>query len=298
MADPLGQYLKRAREAKGLTLEQAAAKTRILPDYLRAVEEDNYARLPEEVFAKGFVRSYASCLGLDEMEVLQKFNESGGQFYAKKAEREQLKHQLLEEERRKRTNQLIVVGMVGLALIVLFLVTGQDREGAKSRSEVPSEPPAMPRTSVPASGPTRPDPAARPEPPRTDITTRPESTEPPPRGEPLPRGEPGREIMPPTPIEVERNLSQALPLEGIAPDREKLVLDVEAIERSWVLVKADHNPAQDVMLSPGERVRWSAQDRLSLTLGNAGGVRVSLNGKPQGPYGGSGKVVKDLVFTR
>src|SRR5437667_390004 len=64
MGDSLGEYFQRAREAKGLTVEEAAARTRILPQFLKAVEENNYARLPDEVFAKGFVRSYARILGL------------------------------------------------------------------------------------------------------------------------------------------------------------------------------------------------------------------------------------------
>jgi hypothetical protein len=97
---------------------------------------------------------------------------------------------------------------------------------------------------------------------------------------------------------VEGNFSPGLPLEGILPVATKLVLEVEAVERAWVMVQADHDPSQEVMLSPGERVRWSADQRLTLTLGNAGGVRISLNGKLQGPYGGSGKVIKDLTFTR
>jgi hypothetical protein len=36
---------------------------------------------------------------------------------------------------------------------------------------------------------------------------------------------------------------------------------------------------------------------VTLTLGNAGGVRVSLNGKLQGPFGGRGKVVREITFT-
>ena len=55
-------------------------------------------------------------------------------------------------------------------------------------------------------------------------------------------------------MEIERNFSPGLPLEGILPEGSKLVLEVEAIERAWVLVQADHDPAQDVLLSPGERV--------------------------------------------
>ena len=104
--------------------------------------------------------------------------------------------------------------------------------------------------------------------------------------------------VPSGPIDIERNASPGLPLEGIVPAVSKLVLEVEAIERAWVLVQADHDPAQDVLLSPGERVRWSADQRLRVTLGNAGGVRISVNGKLQGPYGASGKVIKDLIFTR
>src|SRR5881296_4358278 len=92
MGDSLGEYFQRAREAKGLTLEEAAARTRILPQYLKAVEENNYARLPDEVFAKGFVRSYARILGLNEDAVIRKFDESGGQFYAKRAERRSEEH--------------------------------------------------------------------------------------------------------------------------------------------------------------------------------------------------------------
>ena len=51
MSESLGEYIQKAREAKGLTLEEAAARTRILPLYLKAVEDNNYAKLPDEVFA-------------------------------------------------------------------------------------------------------------------------------------------------------------------------------------------------------------------------------------------------------
>jgi cytoskeleton protein RodZ len=284
MAESLGQHFSHARQEKGWTLDQAAAKTRIQLQYLKAVEEDNYAQLPEEVFAKGFVRSYARMLGLDEMEVMRRFNESGGQFYAKRAEREQLKQQLQEEERRKKANQLMVAGVVGVVFVVLLLVIGQGHDRIKPMVETP-EP--SPENSVPASPPA----AVEPRPsPRAVLPVPPEPL----AGIEAPMSEPA----PPTPVGVEPAFSADLPLDGIAPDGEKLVLDVEALERAWLLVKADHGAVQDVMLLPGEHVRWSAKKKLMVTLGNAGGVRISLNGKRQGPYGASGQVVKDLVFTR
>ena len=271
MGESLGEYFQKAREAKGLTLEEAAARTRILPLYLKAVEDNNYAKLPDEVFAKGFVRSYARILALDEATVIRQFEESGGQFYAKRNERETLKQKLEEEERRKKVNRNIVVGMVSVALLILFVLIGRDRDRPEPRP-VPPDP--VPAASLPA-------PAS--EPPRAES--------PAPTGDPFPRSAFG-------PSEVERNFSGVLPLEGVVPDgRKKLILDVEAIERCWVKVQVDHAPAQEVLLNPGDRTRWKAQERVTLTLGNAGGVRVSLNGKLQGPFGGRGQVIREIVFT-
>ncbi len=290
MSDSLGEYFQRAREAKGLTLEEAASKTRILPHYLKAVEDNNYARLPDEVFAKGFVRSYARTLGLDEVTVIKKFDESGGQFYAKRAERESLKLKLQEEERRRKVNRNIVTGVVGVALVILLVLVGQEREGPDPLPGLESavREPLQPTIAVPSRSAPGPSPPGEPAetagaraPAAPAATAR--STPPPPFS---------------APTEVERNFSGALPLEGVVPDPPKLALDVEALERCWVLVRADQAPVQDVMLNPGERVRWKAQERFVLTIGNAGGVRVYFNGKLQGSYGASGKVVKDLVFTR
>ncbi len=278
MAESLGQYFRRAREYKGWTLEEAVVKTRILYPFLKAVEEDNYEQLPAEVFAKGFVRSYGQLLGLPDAEVLAKFDESGRQFYAKRDEREQLKLRIREEVRRKKTNKFIVAGIVALALIALLIATGINRDGTRSVSAPPTEP--VPSRQKPAD----PTPSVQPMSAPLDSTEQ----------SPRPESEP----TVPVPVDVEGNFSPGLPLEGILPAATKLVLEVEAVERAWVMVKADRDPAQEVMLSPGERVRWSADQKLTLTLGNAGGVRISLNGKLQGPYGGSGKVIKDLTFTR
>ena len=270
MGDSLGEYFQRAREAKGLTVEEAAARTRILPQFLKAVEENNYARLPDEVFAKGFVRSYARILGLDEAAVIRKFDESGGQFYAKRAERETLRQQLEEEERRKKVNRNTVVGVVGVALLLLFVLIGRDRDRSERLPDLEALPSASQQVPAPTSPPA-------------------ELAEP--VNEPAPRLSPGQ-------LEVERNFSGALPLEGVAPDdRKKMVLDVEAIERCWVKVQTDRGAPQEVLLNPGDRVKWKAQERLALTLGNAGGVRVMLNGKLQGPFGARGQVVREIVFT-
>jgi hypothetical protein len=86
-------------------------------------------------------------------------------------------------------------------------------------------------------------------------------------------------------------------LGGPAPDG-SLVLTIEALELTWVVVQIDNGSPEEALMRPGERVQWKSSDRFTLTLGNAGGVRVELNGKEQGPFGPSGKVARDIVLKR
>jgi len=61
-----GQDLKKAREAKKVTLEAVSAATKITTRYLQAVEGEQFDQLPGGVFRRNIVRSYARAAGLDE----------------------------------------------------------------------------------------------------------------------------------------------------------------------------------------------------------------------------------------
>ena len=61
----LNEILREAREVKGATLGQAEAATRVRQKYLKAMEEGDWASLPEPLYTRGFLRSYARYLGLD-----------------------------------------------------------------------------------------------------------------------------------------------------------------------------------------------------------------------------------------
>jgi cytoskeleton protein RodZ len=69
----LGQYLLDARLAKDIDLRDAAQQTRISIQYLRALENEDFSKLPGEVFVKGFLRNYGRFLNLDESEVMKKY---------------------------------------------------------------------------------------------------------------------------------------------------------------------------------------------------------------------------------
>jgi cytoskeleton protein RodZ len=69
----LGEKLKQAREARGVSISEIAEQTRISSHYLEAIESDDYRTLPGGIFNKGFVKSYAKYVGVDEQEALQDY---------------------------------------------------------------------------------------------------------------------------------------------------------------------------------------------------------------------------------
>ena len=73
MSQTLGEKLRLAREEKGLTLADVAEQTRISSLYLEAIENDSYKILPGGIFNKGFVKSYAKFVGINEQEALMDY---------------------------------------------------------------------------------------------------------------------------------------------------------------------------------------------------------------------------------
>jgi hypothetical protein len=77
----LGGELRKAREEKGFSLAEAEKATRIKASYLKALEVNDWAVLPTDVQARGFLRNYAVFLGLDPDDVMSRFSQvarSGG----------------------------------------------------------------------------------------------------------------------------------------------------------------------------------------------------------------------------
>ncbi|MFB5091280.1 helix-turn-helix domain-containing protein [Bacillus cereus] len=66
----LGQKLKEAREAKGLTIDQLHEITKIQKRHLVAIEEGNYYVLPGAFYARAFIKQYADAVGLNGEELL------------------------------------------------------------------------------------------------------------------------------------------------------------------------------------------------------------------------------------
>jgi hypothetical protein len=74
----VGERLRHAREARGLTLEDVATQTRVPIRHLRAIEDSHWDELPAVTYAVGFGRSYANAVGLDGTDVGRELREQLG----------------------------------------------------------------------------------------------------------------------------------------------------------------------------------------------------------------------------
>lgn len=70
---PLGSLLVLAREEQKLTVEDVASRLRLSPRQIAALENNDFAALPEVMITRGFIRNYARLLGLDSEPLLQAY---------------------------------------------------------------------------------------------------------------------------------------------------------------------------------------------------------------------------------
>ena len=147
--ESVGPYLKQTREAQGLSLDQVASLTRIQLKFLQAIEDEEFADLPEQVFARGFVRTYARSLGINEEDVLLRFSEASSGFYERGKQEFQQVQLKLEEERRGKWNRNVVIGITAVVLIGLaFLLPKQQTHPPTTPEEtaLPSPSSSLPKT--------------------------------------------------------------------------------------------------------------------------------------------------------
>src|SRR5690349_8489370 len=71
--ESIGRYLRRERELRQVSLEELSLTTRIPLKMLHHIEGDRFDLLPGEVFARGFLRSYARALNMETDEVVARY---------------------------------------------------------------------------------------------------------------------------------------------------------------------------------------------------------------------------------
>ena len=294
--DSLGDYLKRAREKKGVSLEHVASQTKIQEHHLLALESEDFGNLPAKVFVKGFVRSYAKALGLDEEEALQCFLQTSGTFYDQHQPEQSPPHVQVKLEAAPRQGlnwNLVIAILVIIAVSAIWLGLPQKQDAPIDLSE-----PEATSTMKPLEKPLLPIPKAdTPESvgPIETIELASERLSPPiqaPVAESAP-AEPAPQVVAPTTAEPIPATPLQKPVENASAEGLQ-TLEIEATQLTWVVVKSDEQTPNEALLQPGQRITWKANQEFLVTLGNAAGVMIRLNGQPQGPFGNPGQVVRNI----
>jgi len=113
----LGQVLQRAREEKGISLDDIQRMTKIQVRYLEAIERGHFHLLPGHFYARAFIKSYAEAVGLDPNDILSHFQSD------LPAQPPQEHMERLRRRRSSVANTPLQAGRwVTQALLVLFIV--------------------------------------------------------------------------------------------------------------------------------------------------------------------------------
>lgn len=204
----VGDLLRQTRQSYGGSLEQIADALRIRVSYLAAIEEARYADLPGPVYAQGFVRAYATHMGLDAEEAVRRFKLETAAFEKPR----DLTFPMPLAQRSIPGGSMILAALI-LALcgygVWYYLSTG-DRSRPERVTSVPanllpapvdSAPPAAPTTAVAATPPTitiaaSPPPAPSPTSPGQPVSATASSSAPSPATSPAGTSSPGSASTP------------------------------------------------------------------------------------------------------
>ncbi|MGQ9889983.1 MAG: helix-turn-helix domain-containing protein [Aggregatilineales bacterium] len=285
----LGRYLREAREAKELTLEDAERTLRIRRRVLEAFELGNFNVIDASpVQIRGFIGNYARYLGLDVERVLQHYEAAKleEQRRERRASRKSAKRQnltssqetalprrvtdthpklppisLMEQADRRARRRAQLLNRLALALVAMVSV-GVIVYVAATLLQSPLDA-APPEALAPGLLLQLPE--------ATSVTVFPTFT-PLPGPSPVPRPE------------------QVYSGRGV-------LVTINAAQRSWLRVESDGQERYTGIVRPGEVLEFPAATQVAVTASNAEALLVTWNGRPQGLFGGRGQKV-DIVFTQ
>ncbi|MBI2354081.1 MAG: helix-turn-helix domain-containing protein [Deltaproteobacteria bacterium] len=267
-ADPAasspGAILKRCREYHGISLGEAAEATKIGINYLRALEGDQIKEIPSAAYRRGFLRIYATYLGLNPDDIIRFSEKQSSPAGAPRKDLPGGKGDGMPVRSRFSWRKLLLPALLLLLLIVTASIINRPTAPPPKQAvpqpvaEAPAAPPVLPALSSarPASPVQKPEAKIAPAKPASDDTA---------------PSEPGVTLTQP-------------------PEAPKgFIVRMKVIQNGTLTVAIDGVTAQNYDLAVGDIIEWKAAKNITLELSNAGGVEAELNGKPLKAFGPAGK---------
>ncbi len=280
----IGQLLRQTREAKELSLADVEAQTRIRQRYLSALESGDWDEMPNPVATRGFLRTYATFLGLDADDLVaqSELGENAATISTSAqptSDYRPIDLDLYDETTRRSHRLRRILGVI-LALIPLIILAYllyqyglpylQDRmdggETVTATVELPPEGQA-PGAQIIANTDT------------PTATTMPVLT----LESELPTFTPTPDVTD-TPTLTPSPSLTATPAESIR-------LRVVVTNTAWIRVVSDGQAQVESLVDPGFDQEFIAYRQMEFLTGNAGGVELSLDGEPLPPLGEIGQVI-------
>ena len=277
----LGIYLRKSREERHIGLDEVAEATRIRRHNLEAIENDEWSKLPSQVFIKGFLKSYAEFLGLNKETVIHHYLRTSS---FEKTTPEALKKTRLQSG---RPYLIIVVSALALAFIVALIYLnkrnisitdkafqhlgtqslGEKMEGIAEKEDNNQQDEREKEILLLE------DEVVVEEVNKTTLKSKPiddtivleDST---------------------IPMKREEEKKPLLP---------RLILTANVKSRTWIAISIDDTSVNEYLFQPGQTPRWTAEKGFNILVGNAAGIEFSLNGKEVGNLGAQGQVVRVLL---
>jgi cytoskeleton protein RodZ len=240
----IGERLRNAREARGWSLADVSELTRIRAVFLEAIEEEQFDRLPGRTYVRGFLRTYATALGLDPEELFDAYHIQFDAPTQPIVGAHAVEVPIRPTARQSRLRRMAPAFVAVLLLILIVFAFDFARR--------------MQALNTPAS-----QAITRPRPAPQEIASPPRPVAPPPAAvvpAPAPPEEP---VTPPA---------------GPAEEG-PLALVLRASEETWVRVIADGERVFQGLVAPGETRSWTAQRTMTVRVGNSSGVSLEVNGE-------------------
>ncbi len=331
----IGETLRRERQRRNLELDQISRDLKISSRFLHAIEDDHFDELPAGVFAKSFVRQYASLLGLDAEEMVAEIQRTLTPEPLPGAPLEEAPKESLgtvpelnigrgEEwervgDRRNWSSSLPAFAMVVVVMLVcsgLYAFWQRERHPAAAApvETAKAAPPQQPAQEPAAQPPVQAGQPPAEAPAQGQVQTPaglPQATAPAPNAQPTAQPPASQPTAPPPVANVNPQATAGTPTQGNTPapqtpqqaaaDRVEapggpVKVEITAAEPVWVLARANGKYLFSGTLDTNQTKSVETDGTLTLRVGNAGGISITLNGKPIGPLGPKGQV-RDVQFT-
>lgn len=330
-----GERLQREREMRSITLDEIANSTKIGTRLLRALEAEEFDKLPGGIFNKGFVRAYARFLGLDEEQaVIDYLAAEGEQEFKRRApagtqeNRNASQPQLFAIKGGSRPDNVYNIrasvdvveqepaqaGGFLMAAVILVFVLGIGGFGWKyysSHSATANTPstgvPTQTAPAVQSPAPSQPDnsaaaPASSSAAPVSAANT-PADTK---ADTQVDKSGASSQPSVSKPADAHPVTDNVKPIASASEEKKvadkiasvpsSFTLDLRADEQSWMQISSEGKVLWSGIVNKGDTKSFRASKELVVKLGNAPGVELSYNGKPLPRFSQDSKT-RTLTFT-